>query len=153
VSSGLFCLCNSLFIKMQRYNVDVWVQGYFNCRHCYGGLLWGFHSLTEKSSAFRFSSTQFYQIRCTHPLSTWSTAKVRKFNPCLKIHPYASVSVVVVNSLLATLNSRHALKRGGVHGDQSTEDDITTSVPTNTPIRTILTRLYAVSRCVLLTFI
>jgi len=49
---------------------------------------------------------------------------------------------VVINSLLATLNCRHAVKRGGGHGNQSTEDDTTTSVPRNTPIRTVLTRMY-----------
>jgi len=46
---------------------------------------------------------------------------------------------VVVNSLLATLNSRHALKQRGV---QSTKEDTTTSVLVNTPIRTVLTGMY-----------
>ena len=102
------------------------------------------HSLAEKSPDFRFSSTRFYQIHCTHPPSTWSMEKVSKYNPRLETKHHASASVVVVNSLLATLNSRHALRRGGVHGIQSTEET-TTSATTNTPLRTVLTRMYVVS--------
>jgi len=53
--------------------------------------------------------------------------------------------VVVVNSLLATLNSRYALKGEGVRGDPSTVGDTTTSVLMTTPVRTILTQVYPVS--------
>ena len=63
------------------------------------------------------------------------------------IQLYRSVSVVVINSLLATLNSRYALKGEGVRGDPSTvtADHTTTNVPMSTPVRTILTEIYAVS--------
>jgi len=63
----------------------------------------------------------------------------------LIIQSYVGVSVVVINSLLATLNSRYALKGEGVRGDISTADDTTTSVRMNTPVRTVLTGMYAVS--------
>jgi len=49
---------------------------------------------------------------------------------------------LVVNSLLATLNSRQALKGAGVRGDLSTTDDTTTSIPLSTPIRTAITGMY-----------
>jgi len=49
---------------------------------------------------------------------------------------------LVVNSLLATLNSRQALKGAGVRGDLSTTDDTTTSIPLSTPVRTAITGMY-----------
>ena len=56
------------------------------------------------------------------------------------------MSAVVANSLLATLNSRQALKGGGARdGDPSMTDDTTTGIPLSTPVRTVLTGLYAVS--------
>ena len=63
------------------------------------------------------------------------------------IQLYRRVSIVVINSLLATLNSRYALKGDGVRRDPSTvtTDHTTTNVPTSTPVRTILTEIYAVS--------
>jgi len=61
-----------------------------------------------------------------------------------------AMSAVVTNSLLATLNSRQVLKGGGSRdGDPSMTDDTTTSIPLGTPVRTVLTGLYAVSDWVL----
>jgi len=49
---------------------------------------------------------------------------------------------LVANSLLATLNSRQALKGAGVRGQLSTTDDTTTSIPLSTPVRTVITEMY-----------
>jgi len=48
---------------------------------------------------------------------------------------------LLANSLLATLNSRQALKGEGVRGDPSTTDDTTTSIPLST-VRTVITGIY-----------
>jgi len=54
-------------------------------------------------------------------------------------------SAVNTNSLLATLNSRQALKGEGVHGDLSTTDDTTTSTQMSTVSELTVISVYTVS--------
>jgi hypothetical protein len=55
------------------------------------------------------------------------------------------VSAVVANSLLATVNSRQALRGAGVREDSSNTDDTTTSIQMSTPVHTVITGMYVVS--------
>jgi hypothetical protein len=71
--------------------------------------------------------------------------KSEQSQPLFIIKLHVTPPVVVVNSLLATLNSRLALKGEGVRGDPPTTDDTTTSIPMTTLIRTVLAGMHAVS--------